>query len=60
MYPSGRFPKHPFRVLPVVLLVVIPRGDFPHAGTKGVLPDDVNPSGVHPGSRLGSLYQGAT
>ncbi len=41
-------------------LVVIPRGNVPHVGTKSVLPDDVDPSGVYSGSPLGSLDQGAT
>jgi hypothetical protein len=40
--------------------MVIPRGKFPHVGTKGVLLDDVDPSGVYSGSPLGSLDQGAT
>ncbi len=40
--------------------MVIPRGNFPHVGTKGVLGDDVDPNGVYFGSPLGSLAQGAT
>jgi hypothetical protein len=41
-------------------LVVIPRGNVPHVGSKGVLLDDVDSSGVYSGSPLGSLDQGAT
>jgi hypothetical protein len=40
--------------------VVIPRGNVPHVGTKGVLSDDVDPGGVYSGSPLGALDQGAT
>ena len=40
--------------------MVIPRGNVPHVGTKGVLPDDVDPSGVYSGSPLGSLRKGTT
>ncbi len=40
--------------------MVIPRGNVPHVGTKGVLPDDVDLSGVYSGSLLDSHDQGAT
>ncbi len=40
--------------------MAIPRGNVPLVGTKGVLPDDVDPSGVYSGSPRGSLDQGAT
>ncbi len=40
--------------------MVIPRGNVPLVGTKGVLPYDVDPSGVYPGGLQGSLDQGAT
>ena len=41
-------------------LVLIPSGNFPHVGTKGVLLDDVDPKGVYSGSPLSSLDWGAT
>ncbi len=40
--------------------MVIPKWIVPHVGTKGVLPDDVDPSGVYSGSPLDSFDQGAT
>ena len=40
--------------------MIITRGNVPHVGTKGVLPDDVDPGGVYFGSPLGSLDRGAT
>jgi hypothetical protein len=59
MYPSGRVPTHPFRVLGGVACGNT-KGNFSHVGTKGILPDDMDTSGVYSGSLLGSFDQGAT